>query len=99
MNNYNITLDTELGAKNGTMQICINGNKANGILTLLRHSEPFFGDISSDGTCKLYGKIVTLMKEITFEATGKISKKTLRLNMHLDKSDYVLTGILSEVTN
>lgn len=96
MSNYNIELLTELGKKTGTMQIFINGNKANGILTLLCRSEPFSGDVSADGSCRIQGKIVSLIRELAYVATGKISRDSLTLDMKLDKTSYVLKGIASD---
>ena len=94
---YNIELNTELGKRFGTMQLFVDGTKINGFMSILKHTEPFFGDISTDGNCKLYGKIVTLIKEITYTATGKIHSEELYLNMQLGKSNYTLKGIASGV--
>ena len=94
--NYNIELDTELGKRYGTMQLFVDGTKVNGFMSILKHTKPFFGDISTDGNCKLYGKIVTLIKEITYTATGKIYNGELYLNVQSGKSNYTLKGVATD---
>ena len=90
---YNVELDTELGKKNGTMRLCVRGAKVNGFLSLLTHTEPIFGKIGADGNCELEGKIVTLMKEIAYSATGKIRRDALMLKLRLGSSVCTLSGI------
>lgn len=94
--NYNIELDTEIGKRFGTMQLFVDGTKINGFMSILKHEEPLFGDISTDGNCKLYGKIVTLIKEITYTATGEFHDEELYLNVQLGKSNYKLKGIATD---
>ena len=94
--NYNVVLKTELGKKNGTMQILINNNKVEGFLYLLKHTEPICGNINADGSCSLQGKIVTLIKEFTYTATGYIGGEELRLNFKIGLNNYLLKGILNK---
>lgn len=90
---YNVELDTELGKKNGTMQLCVRGGRVNGFLSLLKHTEPLCGKIGADGSCELEGKVVTLMKEIAYIAKGRIRSDGLLLNMRLGAANCLLTGI------
>lgn len=96
MSNYKIELQTELGTKSGTMQLFIDGRKANGILTVLHHSEPFSGNINPDGSCTFRGKIVSLLNEICYVASGKLSGNELSLTVDLGKSSYPLYGVISD---
>lgn len=73
-----------------------HGSKTNGFLTILQHKELFFGDINEDGTCCLQGKIVTLLHEIAYVATGEIDAENLLLHMQMERANYVLTGFASD---
>lgn len=93
---YKVELDTELGKRSGTMQFCVRGTRIEGFLSLLRHTEPFCGRINADGSCMLEGKIVTLLKEIAYSATGKIQRDALQLKLRLGASDCTLRGTPAE---
>lgn len=93
---YNVVLATELGNKSGTMRLFVNKTKISGFLSILKHTEPFYGYIDTDGITRLHGKIVTLIKEISYTASGKITKDSLTLNLQLEKSNYILRGITPE---
>lgn len=89
---YKVELDTELGKRSGTMRFCVHGTRIEGVLSLLRHTEPFCGHVNADGSCTLEGKIVTLLKEIAYSATGKIYRDALQLKLRLGASDCTLSG-------
>lgn len=93
---YKVMLNTELGKKKGTMNIHIHENKVEGLLNLLKHSEPIYGTVDIDGSCQLHGKIVTLLKELAYVATGHIGDDNLNLNLQIGTSRYLLMGILSK---
>lgn len=93
--NYNVVLDTELGKRNGTMQLSIDGTEIDGVLSLLNNTEPCYGNIGSDGYCNLYGKIVTLIKEMFYEATGYISGNEIVLTLQSGKNTFLMKGIAS----
>ena len=94
---YKVELDTELGKRSGTMQLCVHGTRIEGFLSLLRHTEPLCGQINADGNCMLEGKIVTLLKEIAYKATGRIRRDTLLLKLRLGTSDCTLSGIAKDI--
>lgn len=96
MARYTVELDSELGKKFGAMQLFINGTEAYGFLTILKHSEPFYGVINDDGICNLHGKIVTLIKETEYIATGKIDSKGFKLDLQLGKEKYELNGTAAD---
>ena len=64
----------------------------NGHLDILKHSEPFEGTIDSDGNCKIFGKIITLMRTINYEATGKITPASLELSITDDRHVLKIIG-------
>ena len=94
-NYYNVVLDTELGKRNGTMQLSIDGTEVDGFLSLLNNTEPFHGSISTDGHCNLHGKIVTLIKEMVYEATGYIREGEIVLMLQSGKNTFLMKGIAS----
>lgn len=89
---YNVVLDAELGKRKGTMQILVKENKVEGFLNLLKHTEPIYGNINIDGSCRLQGKIVTLIREIAYIATGHIKSDELLLNFQIGTHSYLLKG-------
>ena len=90
---YNVVLDTELGKRNGTMQLSIDGTEVDGFLSLLNSTEPCHGNIGTDGHCNLHGKIVTLLREIVYEATGYICESELVLMLQSEKNTFLMKGI------
>lgn len=96
MRNYRVEMNTELGRKKGTLQLSVCDSKVSGFLTILKHKEPFCGNIFADGSCRLQGKVVTLLQEMAYIATGNIDRESLLLHMRLGQSDYVLKGFATE---
>ena len=93
--NYNVVLDTELGKRSGSMQLSIDGTEINGFLSLLNNTAPFRGKLGSDGYCSLCGKLVTLIKEIVYEAAGYICEDAIALTLQSGKNTFQLKGIAS----
>lgn len=91
--NYLIEFISDLGVKKGTLEISINEDKIKGLLTLLAHTEPVYGKINKNGKCKIYGKIVSLIKESKYIATGYINSDNLNLNMKIGSYRYPMIGI------
>ena len=91
--NYNVVLDTELGKRNGTMKLSIDGTEIDGFLSLLNNTEPCHGNISTDGHCNLHGKIITLIKEMVYEATGYIRGNEIVLTLQSGKNTFLMKGI------
>lgn len=89
---YNVVLDTELGKRNGTMQLSVDGTDIDGFLSLLNNTEPCHGKIQNDGRCNLHGKIVTLMKEIVYDATGYIRENEIDLTLKSEKTIFRMKG-------
>lgn len=92
---YNIEMDTPIGLRYGTMTLCSTGNKVNGTLALLEHSEPFNGTVDENGNCTIYGRLVTLMRTIHYTANGKISEKGIELLLHGEQNNFKVRGTLS----
>lgn len=90
--NYIVELHTELGKRTGKLELCVKGKKINGFLSLLKHKEPVIGKLKRDGNCELKGKIITLIRENKYIATGKLKEKELSLNCKMGAMNYILTG-------
>ena len=90
---YTVVLDTELGKRNGSMQLSVDGTEIEGFLSLLNRTEPCYGNIENDGHCNLHGKIVTLIKEIVYEATGYIRDNEIILTLKSEKNTFHMKGI------
>ena len=90
---YNVVLNTEIGKRNGTMRLSVNGTDIDGFLSLLNKTEPCYGKIENDGRCSLHGKIVTLIKEIGYDATGYMRENEIDLTLISDKNTFRMKGI------
>lgn len=93
--NYDVVLETLLGQRKGTMQLVIDEEKVNGFLSILEKTEPCCGTMDHSGLCKLSGKIVTLLKEFAYTATGYIDEKHVDLILKSGKSIFQMTGTAS----
>lgn len=89
---YNICMKTPIGVRLGQMTVMCNSNTVSGYLDILKHSEPFEGTIDSDGNCKIFGKIITLMRTINYEARGKITPNRLELFIADDRHILEIVG-------
>lgn len=90
--NYIVELHTELGKRKGELELYLEGRKISGFLSLLKHKEPVMGKLKRDGSCELKGKIITLIREKRYTATGKFHEKELFLKCKMGAADCLLTG-------
>ena len=89
---YDIRMKTPVGIRLGHMTVRRCVDALSGYLDILRHSEPFEGTIDSDGNCKLFGKMITLMRTVNYEATGKITPDSLSLSFIDGRHVLKITG-------
>lgn len=89
---YNIALRTPLGIRNGKMDIQIRGKQISGMMHLLNRSETFRGQLDDGGKCSLKGKLVTLMRTIPYQASGRITEENVELSLVGDRESFRLTG-------
>ena len=89
---YDVALSTPLGIRRGTMKMLISGEQADGWLRLLGHQEPFYGRVMSDGSCDLYGKIITFMRSIEYTAQGSVNSNQLHLELQSKQNHFALNG-------
>ncbi|MGN0553909.1 MAG: hypothetical protein ACI4I1_11015 [Oscillospiraceae bacterium] len=89
---YDVRMNTPIGVRLGHMTVLRNLDTVSGHLDILKHCEPFEGTIDSDGNCKICGKIITLMRTISYEATGKITPDSLELSITDDRHILKIIG-------
>ncbi|MGN0526399.1 MAG: hypothetical protein ACI4IF_03110 [Acutalibacteraceae bacterium] len=89
---YDIHMRTPIGIRQGRMTVCCDLDKVSGYLDIFKHSEPFEGTIDSEGNCKIIGKIITLVRTISYEAIGKITPDSLTLSIIDDRHILKITG-------
>lgn len=89
---YLICMQTPLGKREGTLAVEKNGETLNGWLDILQHKEPLKGIIDEDGNCRILGEFVTLMRRVSYVATGQISAYSIHLKVKGGQSIYELSG-------
>lgn len=89
---YNITMNTPIGSRYGTISISLENSRIFGTLNLLEHSEPLSGLIDGEGNCTIYGKLKTLMRTVEYTAIGKITEKAIELSMKGERNIFKITG-------
>lgn len=89
---YDIKMKTPIGIRSGHIKVYQNPGTVSGYLDILNHNEPFEGTIDTDGNCKLFGKIITLMRTINYEAEGKITADSISLSITDERYVLEITG-------
>lgn len=92
---YNIIMQTTIGARYGTITVFINHSKVNGMLDILKKANPFHGKINEKGDCQIKGELTTLMRTIPYNATGRLTKDTLVLNLKGERESFKIFGTAS----
>lgn len=91
-NTYNIIMKTPLGERTGTLVAESNGSIINGWMDIMRHREPFEGTVDEKGNCCISGVFITLIRRVSYVATGQISSSSLHLKINDGQYVLVLTG-------
>lgn len=89
---YNISMQTPIGKKYGTLTVSKDDGVLTGELGVMNHSEPFHGTIDSDGVCHIEGTIVTLLRTVNYTATGSINEDGVRLFVVAANHTFEVTG-------
>lgn len=90
---YSIVMQTPLGKKYGTLSASVSGNLLRGWLDILEHREPFEGTVDDAGNCRIVGTLITLLRTISFIATGKLTTSAVHLQVQGDRNVFELSGI------
>lgn len=93
---YDVTMRTPIGDRYGSMNVTVNQNHVDGILTILKKATPFAGSICEDGSCRISGQLITLMRTIPYEAVGRITKSSLWLILRGEQETFEVSGSVSD---
>lgn len=85
-------MKTPLGEKKGILVIEKNGSTLTGWLDIMRHREAFEGTVDEAGNCSISGAFVTLMRRVSYVASGQISASALHLRMEGERNVFELAG-------
>lgn len=89
---YNVRMYTPMGEKKGTLTAERIGNQLKGWLNILGHKEPFEGVVDKMGNCRITGFYITLLRNVPYVATGKISPSSIHLQVKGERNVFVLSG-------
>lgn len=89
---YEITLDTPLGRKCGSLVLNAIVGECRGMLSLMTFSNPVCGAVDDGGVCTMMGRMRTLMRNLPFTAEGRIDPEFLELTIHWGGKNYALHG-------
>lgn len=89
---FDVRMNTPIGVRLGHMTVLRSLDTVSGRLDILKHSEPFEGTIDPDGNCRIFGKIITLMRTICYEATGRITPDSVELSITDDRHILKIVG-------
>lgn len=89
---YKVQMRTPLGVKHGNMLVKIHHDRLTGHLDIMKHSEPFSGTINETGSCMFTGRLVTLMRVVTYHAAGVIDEKHIDLLLRGERNTFYITG-------
>lgn len=91
-NSYEITMQTRIGPRYGTMSVQCNEGEINGFLDLLEQHNFFSGSVDEQGVCQISGQLKTLMRTIFYSATGKITNDFVSLRLQAKNEEFKVTG-------
>lgn len=89
---YEITVQTQLGRRNGLLILDIVQDQIEGSFHFLSRTMPLIGSIDPEGKIELSGTFITRLKTHTYHACGMIQKTAISLIMHEAKHCYKAEG-------
>ncbi|MGM9596213.1 MAG: hypothetical protein ACI3XO_00225 [Eubacteriales bacterium] len=90
---YSIVMNTPLGKKYGMLTASVSGTLLRGWLDVLEHKEPFEGTIDYEGNCRIKGTLITLVRTVSYIATGKLTADAVDLRMQGERNVFELSGV------
>lgn len=96
---YDITLNTELGEKNGTLvRYTEKGyGTEHGIINILGETNPFYAFADPNGKYSLSVTLKTLMGERQFEGEGYVYPDKLEILLRSMRTNCLMCGTIKEV--
>ena len=92
---YDVTMQTPIGVRYGTMLLTVDTGNVDGILDILKKANPFHGEINENGSCRIKGILTTLMYTIPYEGEGEITRDAFFLKLTTERESYDLSGLAS----
>lgn len=92
---YDVMMQTPIGVRYGTMSVTVDDSIIDGVLDILKRSNPFHGKIDEKGDCQIKGELTTLMRIIPYDAAGRITKETLVLKLKGQRESFDIFGTAS----
>lgn len=94
---YDVTMRTAVGIRYGVITVTVDGNDVEGMMCILKKTNPFSGTMDEKGGCRVEGKLTTLTRTIPYTATGRITRSglALKLNGGIESFDVSGTAITS----
>ena len=93
---YDVTMQTPIGVRYGTMLLTVDTGNVDGILDILKKANPFHGEINENGSCRIKGILTTLMHTIPYEGEGEITRDAFFLKLTTERESYDLSGLASD---
>ena len=89
---YGCSLNTPMGAINGTITLMCNGNNVQGILETMGMKNNFQGMKTKENECSFKGNFNTPMGQIQYSATCVVNQNQLELMTNTNKGNFKIMG-------
>lgn len=89
---YSSSLNTPMGAINGTITLKSNGNNVQGIIETMGMKNNFQGFKNSENECSFKGNFNTPIGNINYTATCIVNNNNLELIANTNKGNFKLQG-------
>lgn len=90
---YKSSLNTPMGAINGTITLMSKGNNVEGIIETMGMKNTFNGLRVNENQCKFSGKFNTPLGNIEYTAICIVNNNNLELTANTNKGNFKITGI------
>lgn len=89
---YGCSLNTPMGAINGTITLMSNGNNVQGILETMGMKNNFQGRKANENECDFKGNFNTPLGNIEYTARCTVNGNQLELMTNTNKGNFKITG-------
>lgn len=89
---YSSSLNTPMGAINGTIYLMSNGNNVQGVIETMGMRNTFNGTKTKENECTFTGNFGTPIGNIQYSATCVVMNNNLELMANTNKGNFKLLG-------
>ncbi len=89
---YSSSLNTPMGAINGTITLMSNGNNVQGMIETMGMRNTFTGTKTKENECAFTGNFSTPIGNIQYNATCVVMNNNLELMANTNKGNFKLLG-------